>query len=145
MIYLAKVSEYKAYQFYKNKGWGIVSTHQFNADKEYHKREIEQDKINERYRRSITHMSHVLATRNTDHTNSSILLKNLYNQVDKTFSTKVRERGGKSIISTLTQKEMEFMMLELYPRFFEKSLGLLRKEEGNGSGQPTLFDLNGNR
>lgn len=120
--------EYKAYQFYKEKNWGILSTHQFNADKSYPSRSLEQEKVNERYRKSITHMAHMLATKNTNHNNSSLILSKLYNQLDRTFSTNVRERGGKTVISTLTQSEMEFMMLELFHRFKEKSLELLRQE-----------------
>ncbi|MBP1309133.1 hypothetical protein JOD82_002153 [Paenibacillus sp. 1182] len=60
--------------------------------------------------------------------NGSYIYHNLYKQVNHHFSTDVFERGTKSILNTLTTEELEFVILELLPRYREKKLSQYRLE-----------------
>ncbi|MBY0147769.1 GIY-YIG nuclease family protein [Neobacillus niacini] len=131
--------EQEAYEFYRKKHWGIVSTHHFNTYSNYRGKNLDDERLLDRYRKAIIHMSFIISTKNTNHKNGSVILINLYNQIEKKFQTNVKNRGGSSILSTLTQNELEFMLLELYPRFFNKKLAVLRKELNNTERQISLF------
>lgn len=131
--------EQEAYEFYRKKNWGIVSTHHFNTYSEYRGKNSDVGRLHDRYKKAINHMSFIISTKNTNHENGSVILKNLYNQIEKKFQTDVNNRGGSSILSTLTQNELEFMLLELYPRFFNKKLAVLRKDLKITERQISLF------
>nr|WP_263328616.1 GIY-YIG nuclease family protein [Neobacillus sp. Marseille-Q6967] len=130
--------EREAYEFYKSKNWGIVS-HHANNDPEYRSNNTEDDRLVEHYKKAINHMGFILATKNTNHKNTSVILGNLYNQINKKFQTDVRKRDGKSVLSSLTKEELEFMLLELFPRFRIKKLNILREDLKNIDRQLSLF------
>jgi hypothetical protein len=131
--------EQEAYEFYLRKGWGIVSRHTYNAEGNYRDCEPESEKLLQRYRKAINQISLILATKNTQHKNGSVILKNLYKQLEKKFGTDIEVVKGKSILSRLNKDELEFMLLELYPRFYYKNLSLLRDEYKSNDNQLSLL------
>lgn len=134
--------EQEAYEFYKRKGWGVVSVHYFNPTSDYENHEANIEKLMERYRIAIQHMAVCIATINTNHQNGSIILKRLYTQLERKFNTDTSKVKGQSVINRLTKEELEFMLLELYPRFFHKKLELVRKEFKAFERQLSMSDLN---
>ncbi|MFT4416048.1 GIY-YIG nuclease family protein [Fredinandcohnia humi] len=131
--------EQKAYEFYKRKGWGIVSKHNYNQEGKYSEFVNGDEKLIERYKKAINQMSIVLATKNTQHTNGSVILKKLYKQVERKFGTNVDKIKGESVLSRLNKDELEFMLLELYPRFYHKILDLSRTEYNKRDCQMSFF------
>lgn len=120
--------EHEAYEFYKKRNWGIVSTHNYNLDAGNDEGKINEEKILERYRKAVNHIALFISTKNTNHQNGSLILSTFYKQIDKKFSTDVRGRGGKSVLRSLTKEEMEYILLDVYPRFYQKKLHVLREE-----------------
>lgn len=131
--------EQEAYEFYRQKVWGIVSRHFYNEGGKYRDYEAESEKTLERYRKTVNQISLVLATKNTQHKNGSVILKNLYIQLERKFGTDIEVVKGKSVLSRLNKKELEFMLLELYPRYYYKKLSLLRDEYQKNDHQLSLL------
>jgi hypothetical protein len=132
--------EYDARNFYIQKGWEVLSSHNYNPNAEYEKHESSESLL-DRYRKAIKHMAYVLAAVNTKHTNGSYILSSSYKKVDKQFNTNLNNREGKNTLHKLTREELEFIMLELYPRFYHKSLDLFRKEFKHVKVPDDLFTL----
>ncbi|MCA0984307.1 GIY-YIG nuclease family protein [Halobacillus yeomjeoni] len=132
-------NEYQAYEFYKKKNWGIVSKNFYRQNTNYKDRTLGIDKQLDHYKKRIKGMVHFLSTVNTKHTNGSIILSNLYTHLNREFNTDVRERGEGSVLQHLTQEELEFILLDLYPRFHAKKIACLRQELTNN--QPKQMEL----
>ncbi|MCA1066021.1 GIY-YIG nuclease family protein (plasmid) [Rossellomorea sp. AcN35-11] len=131
--------EYEAYEFYKSKGWGIASRH-YKYGHDTVPKEIKgiEGLMLDRYRQLILKMSLVLATKNTNHTNNSVILNRLYRQLERKFGTDIKKKN-KSILSGLNKEELEFIVLDLYPRYYNKQLALVREEYKNSDHQLNLF------
>lgn len=132
--------EYEARNFYLSKEWEVLSSHTNNPKTKYEPQDFSPNLI-ERYRKAVKNMSYVLAAVNTKHSNGSYILSGMYKKVDKQFKTDVKNREGKNSLHKLTKDELEFVMLELYPRYYHKSLDLLRKELSHIKVQDDLFTL----
>lgn len=117
--------EYEAREFYLRKDWNVLSPHSYNIETEYSNVEKGLN-IMGRYRKAVTHMAFILATVNSKHNNGSLILSKLYKQVNRKFGTTIESREGSSNIQKLKKEELEFMMLELYPRFYHKKLSIMR-------------------
>ena len=132
--------EYEAHDFYIKKEWEVLSSHNYNPTSEY-KQVDTFDNLIERYRKAVNHMTYMLATINTKHTNSSYILNSMYKKVDKYFNTDLQSREGKNSLHKLTREELEYIMLELYPRFYHKRLDTLRDEYKHIKLPDNLFNL----
>lgn len=133
--------EYDAQNFYIQKGWDVLSSVSYNPSRSYSDRELISEKLLERYRKAVKHMAYILSTVNTKHKSGSVILFNLYKQVEKHFKTDLQAREGKSTIHKLNLEELEFIMFELYPRYYHKRLDTLRTEYKNIEFPKTLFDF----
>lgn len=132
--------EYEARDFYIKKDWEVLSSHNYNPTFEYDQHDY-SEKLVERYRKAVNHMAYVLAAVNTKHTNGSYILNSMYKKVDKYFNTDVKSREGKNSLHKLTPDELEYIMLELYPRFYHKRLDILRAEYKHIKLPENLFNL----
>lgn len=86
-------------------------------------------------------MAYVLSILNTKNINSSFLLSNLYKKAEKHFEVDFTSREGKNTIHKLNHEELEFIMLDLYPRYYHKRLDTLRTENKNIELPKTIFDF----
>ena len=86
-------------------------------------------------------MTYILGAVNTKHKNGSFLLNDLYKKIEKHFSVDIRSREGKNTLQKLYPEELEFIMLELYPRYYHKRLDTLRTHYKNIKIPKTLFDF----
>lgn len=132
--------EDEAIQFYKDKGWTVVSHNSFSSERE-HTRIRKDDVIYSRYRKAINHMIRALGLINTKNNNVPALYSKLYTKIDKHFETDVKERNGKNVMETLKKEELEFIMLDLFPRYQQKMLAMYRTEFENLNSQLSIFDL----
>ena len=130
--------ENEAISFYKEKGWVVVSKHNYSPNMHEETFEL-SDNSATRYKRVISHMIKVLGLINTKENNVSRLYGGLYKKINDHFNTVVQERSGKNILSTLKKEELEFMMLDVFPRYYVKSLTLYRKEYKKRNRQLSLF------
>lgn len=130
--------EDQAIQFYKDKGWKVVSQTSYSPDAKEHER-LNRDEKFIRYRRAINHMIRVLGLINTKNNNIPLLYSKLYKKIDKHFETNVRNRTEKKVMESLTKEELEFMMLDLFPRYQQKILALYRTEFEDQDKQLSLF------
>lgn len=133
--------EMEAMEFYKRKGWDVLSSHNYNPAHEYGGDIIFSSELMERYKKAIKTMAYVLATVNTKHTNASYILAGLYKKVGKEFDVDFKKRTGKSTINKLEKKELEYIMLDLYPRFYHKELEILRGKYKHIKLEEDLFNI----
>ncbi|WP_318503033.1 GIY-YIG nuclease family protein [Bacillus sp. T3] len=131
--------EDEAREFYIKKGWDVLSNHKIHPT--YKTENIQKNQLLERYRKAVKQMAYVLAAINTNHSNGSLILFNIYKKVDKYFQTNINGPEGKNPLGKLNKEELEFVLLELYPRFYHKQLDLLRKEYQHITIAETLFDF----
>lgn len=131
--------EYEAIKFYKEKGWFVVSRNNYSEEmKEYER--FKKDSTNFfRYKKAINHMIKVLGLINTKNNNVPLLYHKLYKKINKHFETDVFKRDGKNVLETLTKEELEFIMLDLYPRYNQKNLAICREEYEKQDIQLNLF------
>ncbi|MFC9601650.1 hypothetical protein ACFTQL_28310 [Peribacillus butanolivorans] len=131
--------EYEAIKFYKEKGWCVVSRHHYSEEmKEYER--FKKDSTNFfRYKKAIHHMIKVLGWINTRNNNVPLLYSKLYKKINKHFETDVYKRDGKNVLESLTKEELEFIMLDLYPRYNQKILAIYREEYAKQDIQLSLF------
>lgn len=130
--------EYEAIQFYKEKGWKVVAPTSYSPDMKEHQR-FQSDEKFVRYKKAIHHMMKVLGLINTKNNNIPLLYSKLYTKIDKHFETNVRSRNGKNVLETLKKEELEFIMLDLFPRYQQKILALYRTEFEDRDKQLSLF------
>ncbi|MFJ7890754.1 hypothetical protein ACIQYL_22070 [Lysinibacillus xylanilyticus] len=133
--------EYDAQNFYIQKGWDVLSSVSYNPNRSYSDRELTSEKLLGRYRKAVKHMAYILSTVNTKHKNGSFILSNLYKKVEKHFEADFQSREGKNTLHKLNLEELEFIMFELYPRYYHKRLDTLRNEYKNIEIPKTLFDF----
>lgn len=133
--------EYDAQNFYINRGWDVLSAVSYNPNSKYNDRDLSPEKLFERYRKAIKHMVHILSAVNTKYKNGSVILSNLYRKVEKNFEADFQNREGKNTLHKLNLEELEFIMFELYPRYYHKRLDTLRKEYKKIEIPKTLFDF----
>lgn len=129
--------EHDAIQFYKEKGWKVVSRSSYSPNRKEHERL--KDETFSRYKKAINHMIRALGLINTKNNNAPFLYSKLYTKIDKHFETDVRSRGGKNVMETLRKEELEFIMLDLFPRYQQKMLALYRIEFEDQDKQLSLF------
>ncbi|MEK5488875.1 GIY-YIG nuclease family protein [Lysinibacillus sp. FSL M8-0355] len=133
--------EYDAQNFYIQKGWDVLSSVRYNPNRSYSDCELTSEKLLGRYRKAVKHMAYILSTVNTKHKNGSFILSNLYKKVEKHFEADFQSREGKNTLHKLNLEELEFIMFELYPRYYHKRLDTLRNEYKNIEIPKTLFDF----
>ena len=119
--------EYEAISFYKEKGWIVVSKHNYNPNMKDKTFDFSGDTTT-RYKKIISHMIKVLGLINTKENNVARLYAGLYKKKNKHFNTDVHERSGKNVLSTLKKEELEFMILDLFPQYYAKTLTLYRED-----------------
>ena len=131
--------EEEATLFYKNKRWVVIS--KANYSPLMHE-VIYQDTegIIKRYKKAIKHMIKILGLKNTKENNVGRLYTALYKKLNRHFDTDVWERAETNIIDTLTKEELEFILLDLFPRYREKKLNLDREEYKKMDRQLSLFE-----
>ncbi|MGF4041178.1 hypothetical protein [Bacillus subtilis] len=131
--------EYEAMKFYKEKGWCVVSRQNYSEETKDYER-FKKDSTNFfRYKKAIKHMIKVLGLINTKNNNISLLYRNLYEKINKHFETDVYKRDGENVLESLTKEELEFIMLDLYPRYEQKILAIYREEYKKQDIQLSLF------
>jgi len=131
--------EYEAIKFYKEKGWFVVSRHTYSEEMKDYKR-FNQDSNNFfRYKKAIKHMIKILGLINTKNNNVPLLYSKLYKKINKHFETDVYKRDGKNTLDSLTKEELEFIMLDLYPRYNQKILAIYREKYEKQEIQLNLF------
>ncbi|YCA46527.1 hypothetical protein M1E11_26210 (plasmid) [Bacillus sp. JZ8] len=130
--------EYEAMKFYKGKKWYVVSKHSYKENSRVKGYKLKNDNY-ERYKRAIKRMVKTLGLVNTKSNNIGFLYSQLYKKVNKHFETDVYKRPGKNVFETLTREELEFIMLDLYPRYYEKVLSIYRIEYQKQDTQLNLF------
>ncbi|QPA53072.1 GIY-YIG nuclease family protein [Lysinibacillus sphaericus] len=133
--------EYDAQNFYIQKGWDVLSSVSYNPNRNYIDLELTSEKLLERYRNALKHMAYILSTVNTKHKNGSFILSNLYKKVEKHFKANFQSREGKNTLHKLNLEELEFIIFELYPRYYHKRLDTLRTKYKNIEIPKTLFDF----
>ncbi|MCP1144865.1 hypothetical protein [Lysinibacillus endophyticus] len=133
--------EHDAQEFYIENGWDVLSSVSYNPNRSYKHRELTSEKLLERYRKAVKHMAYVLSTVNTKNKNGSFILSNLYKKVEKHFEADFQSREGKNTLHKLHLEELEFIMLDLYPRYYHKRLDTLRTEYKNIELPKTIFDF----
>lgn len=133
--------EHSAQEFYIKKGWDVLSSVSFNPNRNYSKRDAPSESPLKRYRKAINHMTYILSTVNTKHNNASLILSNLYKRIEKHFQTDFQSREGKNTLNKLNLEELEFIMLEIYPRYYHKRLDILRTEFKHIELPITLFNF----
>lgn len=131
--------EHQAIEFYKQKGWIVVSKDNYSAEMKAHERPNQDPKDHSRYKRAIQHMIKVLGLINTKNNNVPFLYSKLYKKINKHFETNVYKRDGKNVLENLTKEELEFVMLDLYPRYNQKILAIYRDEYEKSDTQLRLF------
>ena len=131
--------EHQAIEFYKQKGWIVVSKDNYSEEMKDHERLNQDLKDCSRYKRAIQHMIKVLGLINTKNNNVPFLYSKLYKKINKHFETDVYKRAGKNVLENLTKEELEFMMLDLYPRYNQKILAIYRNEYEKLDTQLKLF------
>lgn len=119
--------ESEAIKFYKEKGWIVVSRDSYSKEIKDHER-FKNDSNFFRYKKAINHMIRVLGLINTQNNNTPMLYSKLYKKINKHFETDVYKRRGKNTLESLTKEELEFIMLDLYPRYNQKILAIYRME-----------------
>ncbi|MEZ2369600.1 hypothetical protein [Bacillus sp. RCC_6_1] len=130
--------EHEAMEFYKSKGWNVTSKSHFKEsmkDNNYLKKDNEYT----RYKRAIKHMIKSLGLINTKNNNVGLLYSKLYEKINKHFETDVYKRSKGGVLNNLTKEELQFIILDLYPRFREKMLALYRVEYAKQEIQLNLF------
>ncbi len=131
--------EEEATKFYQYKGWIVVSKPNYNPAM----REITYENAEgtmKRYRKAIRHMINTIGLKNTRENNVGRLYAALYKKINKNFDTDVWERAEGNIIDTLTKEELEFILMDLFPRYREKKLSLDREEYRLMERQLSLFE-----
>lgn len=130
--------ESEAIKFYKEKGWIVVSRDSYSEEMKDHER-FKKDSNFFRYKKAINHMIRVLGLINTKSNNTPMLYSKLYKKINKHFMTDVYKRDGKNVLDNLTKEELEFIMLDLYPRYNQKILAIYRTEYEKQDVQLSLF------
>lgn len=116
--------ELEAIEFYKERNWIVVSqpTNRKRAGLEY------TPNIVTRYKRMIYHMVTFLGTVEMKENYTGRLYRQLYRKIDKQFRTDVYTRSkGNKILDILTTEEMEYILMDLYPRYEAKKVAVGRR------------------
>lgn len=131
--------ENKAQEFYKEKGWIVLSTSTYNKNADYSPWNSTIEAKKKRYRRAINHM---VATIGKE-VNQSKVIARLYtahhNEINITFDTCMSTNPKQTITEELRVTELQFIMLDLYSRYKVKSIDKMRKHYIQTDRQLDLF------
>ena len=121
--------ESEAMDFYQSKGWLIVST-KTNRIKEG---EVNVSKSIKRERDTLRRVVAFLGAAHVKENYVGRLLAGMYVKIEKEFSTdlQVRAKGeNKSVLDILTAEEINYALLDFYPRYKAKRIAELKKFYG---------------
>lgn len=119
--------ESEAMDFYQEKGWLVLSS-KTNRTKIGEKA---NSSSNKRERKLLRYVAVFLGTANVKENYVGRLLAGMYQKIDKEFSTNVKERAkGKGVIDVLTEAEINYALLDFYPRYKAKKIAELKKIYG---------------
>ncbi|NGY88623.1 GIY-YIG nuclease family protein [Bacillus megaterium] len=131
--------EIKAQEFYKERGWIVLSTSTYNKATEYSPWNFTIEAKKKRYRRAISHM---VATIGKE-INQSEVVARLYtahhNEVNRSFDTYMCNKPRQTPIEELGATELQLIMLDLYPRYKVKSTNKMREQYIQTDRQLDLF------
>lgn len=130
--------EHEAMEFYKRKGWSVTSKSYFKENMKDND-SLKRDNEYARYKRVVKHMIKSLGLINTKNNNVGFLYSKLYEKINKHFETDVYKRKKGGTLNNLTKEELQFMILDLYPRYREKMLAIYRVEYEKEEVQLNLF------
>ncbi|MGF9891237.1 hypothetical protein ABEX78_21490 [Priestia megaterium] len=129
--------ENKAQEFYKERGWIVLSTSTYNKNADYSPWNSTIEAKKKRYRRAINHM---VATIGKEVDQSEVLARLYaahYNEINQTFDTYINPK--QAITEELRVTELQFIMLDLYSRYKEKTIDKMRKYYIQTDRQLDLF------
>lgn len=131
--------EEEATRFYQNKGWVVVSKPNYSPVMKEVTYENSEGTVG-RYKKAVRHMIKIIGLKNTKENNVGRLYAALYKKLNRNFDTDVWERAETNIIDTLTKEELEFILMDLFPRYREKKLSLDREKYRQMERQLSLFE-----
>lgn len=131
--------EKQAQEFYKEKKWIVLSTSTYKEETEYTTRDARMDAKAKRYKGAVSHIVNTIGTRDDQAIAVSKLYNSLYKKVNKKFNTDVYARAKKGILNTLTVAELQFILLDLFPRYKVKRISIMLKKYRQTDREMDLF------
>ncbi|WP_341285625.1 hypothetical protein [Priestia megaterium] len=131
--------EEQALEFYKERNWNVLSTSTHNEDIDYLIKTYTIAAKTKRYQLAVSHMVATIGTRDDQRVAVSRLYATLYKKINQEFNTNVYQRAKRGVIKTLTTAELQFIMLDLFPRYKAKRIDNIRNQYKQTLRQMDLF------
>ena len=131
--------EEQALEFYKERNWIVLSTSTHNEDIDDLIKTYTVAAKTKRYQLAVSHMIATIGTREDQRVAVSRLYATLYKKINQEFNTNVYQRAKRGVMKTLTAVELQFIMLDLYPRYKVKRIDNMRNQYKETLQQMNLF------
>ncbi|QJX80279.1 hypothetical protein [Priestia megaterium] len=129
--------ENTAQEFYKERGWIVLSTSTYNKNADYSPWNSTIEAKKKRYRRAINHMVATIGEEVNQSKVAARLYAAHYNEINQTFATYTNPK--QAVTEELRVTELQFIMLDLYSRYKEKTIDKMRKYYIQTDRQLDLF------